>query len=65
MKELSFSKETEPQIIHLQKKGKKKMQTHEIIQGKKSTISKLANYIFTKVNKMVMMKMLVSYPPLN
>ena len=66
MKELSFSKETEPQIIHLQKKGKKKkMQTHEIIQGKKSTISKLANYIFTKVNKMVMTKTLVSYPPLN
>ena len=41
------------------------MQTHEIIHGKKITISKLANYIFTKVDKMVMTKTLVSYPPLN
>ena len=41
------------------------MQTHEFIQGKKSTISKLANYIFTKVDKMVMTKTLASYPPLN
>ena len=41
------------------------MQTHEFIQGKKSTISKLANYIFTKVDKMVMTKTLALYPPLN
>lgn len=38
------------------------MRTHEIIQGKKSTISKLANYIFTKDGND---EMFVSYPPLN